>query len=742
MSRADKELTGRVEVPAELLDGVEPPCVDTPAGPAVLTPGEQRRLLHELQVHRIELKAQNEELCRASAELEASRASYQSVVRDLAESRRAEAALRYSEALYRTLFEGAAEGILIAKAETREFQYANPAMCRMLGYTEHELRRLGVTDIHPSECTEQVLADFDSMVHGDVSVVEVPSLCKDGRVIDVSIAATCLVLDGCVMLFGFFSDVTARKQAERELRKNQELLKAIQNLSKVGGWLWDIEQQIMYWTEETYRIHDYAPVDLGTDLQEHITKSLGCCAEVDRPVILAAFMRCVEHGDPYDIEYPFTTHTGRRLWARTSAHAVWEGTRIVKVVGNIIDVTERKQAEQTLLELNACLEYRVAERTLALNQSERRFRALAEASFEGVAISEDGILLDGNSHFARMHGYELAEMIGRPATDFIAPESQSLVRARMASHGNESYEFVGMRKDGSYFPAEVRGRMEDWMGRTVRISTLRDLTESKQAALSLHVLQAEFEQVQRLAFVSEVNAGIIHQISQPLSAMAVNIASVAARLRVCEKQRCELEGCSSLEIIRDIDADIVRMRGIVSQLRALMDPQQPQYEDIDFNHAVTGVLPLLQQKAAVARISLGVELDQELRLVHANAVQVCQVIYNLIHNALEACKDAPPERRRATLTTRALNGDGIEFCVRDAGIGLSPAVAARLFTPFFSTKAGGSGIGLRLSQTIVHAHGGSITGYNNADGVGATFRVVLPYKAPDERRQVMGGDSR
>lgn len=693
MSRADKELTGRVEVPAELLDGVEPPCVDTPAGPAVLTPGEQRRL---------------EEVSRLKSQVFDAAITANSIATP-------DGIIIEANAMFLQVWGCSSREEVVGKP-IADFFRDSDEFARILA----TLGRMGYWE---GDFTAMRAGGTPFVAHGSATVVRD----EKGHIIGYQSAVM---------------DLTEVRQAERELRKNQELLKAIQHLSKVGGWLWDIEQQIMYWTEETYRIHDYAPVDLGTDLQEHITKSLGCCAEVDRPVILAAFMRCVEHGDPYDIEYPFTTHTGRRLWARTSAHAVWEGTRIVKVVGNIIDVTERKQAEQTLLELNACLEYRVAERTLALNQSERRFRALAEASFEGVAISEDGILLDGNSHFARMHGYELAEMIGRPATDFIAPESQALVRARMASHRNESYEFVGMRKDGSYFPAEVRGRMEDWMGRTVRISTLRDLTESKQAAVSLHVLQAEFEQVQRLAFVSEVNAGIIHQISQPLSAMAVNIASVAARLRVCEKQRCELEGCSSLEIIRDIDADIVRMRGIVSQLRALMDPQQPQYEDIDFNHAVTGVLPLLQQKAAVARISLGVELDQELRLVHANAVQVCQVIYNLIHNALEACKDAPPERRRATLTTRALNGDGIEFCVRDAGIGLSPAVAARLFTPFFSTKAGGSGIGLRLSQTIVHAHGGSITGYNNADGVGATFRVVLPYKAPDERRQVMGGDSR
>jgi len=149
---------------------------------------------------------------------------------------------------------------------------------------------------------------------------------------------------------------------------------------------------------------------------------------------------------------------------------------------------------------------------------------------------------------------------------------------------------------------------------------------------------------------------------------------------------------------------------------------------------------LLRQKVDNARVRLVVELDQDLPPVRANAVQMCQVIYNLIHNTFEACKDGPLERRQVLVTTRLLAGEGIELCVRDAGTGMSPAVLARLFTPFSSTKAEGFGIGLRISQTIVEAHGGSIKGYNNADGVGATFRVVLPLKPPSKRRAVLGRD--
>ena len=87
---------------------------------------------------------------------------------------------------------------------------------------------------------------------------------------------------------------------------------------------------------------------------------------------------------------------------------------------------------------------------------------------------------------------------------------------------------------------------------------------------------------------------------------------------------------------------------------------------------------------------------------------------------------AEPERRVVGITTRAVDHGRVEICIRDAGPGIAPEGLPRLFSPFFTTKPNGFGIGLRLSQTIIQAHGGTIEGFNHRDGPGATFRVVLP----------------
>ncbi len=144
--------------------------------------------------------------------------------------------------------------------------------------------------------------------------------------------------------------ITQRKLAEDKLRANEELLNASQRLSKVGGWEWNVETQAMYWTEETYRIHDFSPGEMDPGSAKHIKRSAECYEPKDRPVILAVFQRCVEEGQPYDLERPFTTAKGRRLWIRTTAIPVVESGKVIRVIGNIMDITDRKQVEQALRE--------------------------------------------------------------------------------------------------------------------------------------------------------------------------------------------------------------------------------------------------------------------------------------------------------------------------------------------------------------------------------------------------------
>jgi PAS domain S-box-containing protein len=142
------------------------------------------------------------------------------------ESKRTEEALRASEEKYKTLFESAGEGILIADIETKEFKYANPAICKMLGYSEEQLPRLGIGDIHPKDALEHVISEFEAQARGEkILAIDIPCLRKDGTIIYADINTTKILLDGKECNLGFFTDITERKRAEDALLKNDEEVK-------------------------------------------------------------------------------------------------------------------------------------------------------------------------------------------------------------------------------------------------------------------------------------------------------------------------------------------------------------------------------------------------------------------------------------------------------------------------------------------------------------------------------------
>ncbi len=157
------------------------------------------------------------------------------ISRDITERKEAEVALRDSERRFRTLFEGAAEGIAIADVESRTLGYVNPAICEMLGYTAEELTGMGVQDIHPAEDLPAVFAAFEAQARGEQQLApDIPCLRKDGTVLIADINTAPVELDGQLCLVAFFTDVTERKEAEAERQRLERQLRERQRLASVG----------------------------------------------------------------------------------------------------------------------------------------------------------------------------------------------------------------------------------------------------------------------------------------------------------------------------------------------------------------------------------------------------------------------------------------------------------------------------------------------------------------------------
>ena len=161
---------------------------------------------------------------------------YRGADRDITERKQVEKALRESQERYRVISEGSPHGILMADRKTRQFVYANPCMCRLLGYTEKELLQLGVADIHPKDSLGHVASEFESQVRGEKTLAsELPCLRKDGTVFYADVTSSLVILAaGQECLVGFFADVTERKQAEQQLRERMKELQAFYSLAEIA----------------------------------------------------------------------------------------------------------------------------------------------------------------------------------------------------------------------------------------------------------------------------------------------------------------------------------------------------------------------------------------------------------------------------------------------------------------------------------------------------------------------------
>jgi len=231
----------------------------------------------------------------------------------------------------------------------------------------------------------------------------------------------------------------------------------------------------------------------------------------------------------------------------------------------------------------------------------------------------------------------------------------------------------------------------------------------------------ELAHVVRLSHMSELVAGIAHEVNQPLSAVAT---SAAACRRLVDAGRAGSP--EHLDALKLIESETSRASDVVSRLRAFIAKRESTYETVDVNRLVRRVVGLgrldPQFREAVIRLNLAADLPP----VEVDSVQIQQVLLNLLRNGYEATDGLDGDRRAIEIGTRlGANGD-VEVSVVDRGRGVPDDLVGKTFAPFFTTKSSGMGMGLSISHSIVTAHGGRIWFDSNRPGPGTTFRFTLP----------------
>lgn len=221
----------------------------------------------------------------------------------------------------------------------------------------------------------------------------------------------------------------------------------------------------------------------------------------------------------------------------------------------------------------------------------------------------------------------------------------------------------------------------------------------------------------RLASVGEMASTLAHELNQPL--MAVSNFAVGARALTNDQSHPLL-----VSALDDIVAQSQRASEIVKRVRSFIRPQHNNYEALDLNTVLRHALDLLQPELQRNQVAVQTQLEATLPAVRGDRVLLEQVLVNLVQNAIQALQDLPLSQRTVTVRSR-LRENALHIDVMDTGPGIPPAARAQVFSPFFTTKADGLGLGLNICRTIVEAHGGHIAVQDRAGG-GAVFSFTLP----------------
>lgn len=372
----------------------------------------------------------------------------------------------------------------------------------------------------------------------------------------------------------------------------------------------------------------------------------------------------------------------------------------------------------------------------ALEESERRLNAIFDTAMDAiVTIDRHGVIQSANPAAHEMFGCADDEMVGRnvrmliPAPyghrhdSFLAAYLETGVRKIIGQRRTVE----GLRRDGAVFPLELTVSEALLANGPVFVGVMRDLRPIEAERRRVSALRDELARVSRVNDMGEMAAGLAHEVGQPVAAI-LNFAA-AYRRAVATTGRAP-EG----ELIGKIEAQARRAAEILKRLRGFIEKRPPERQAVEIESLIDDALQLvaLRRRPRILRPPPPPEVEGA--RIFADPIQIEQVLVSLLRNADDALIDTNPAE--IAIETSVVEGGRIRISVADNGAGVAPEAVEELFSPFFTTKILGMGVGLSISKSIVESHGGVI-GYRPNAPCGSIFDFELPIcqaESPSEQR--------
>ena len=494
-----------------------------------------------------------------------------------------------------------------------------------------------------------------------------------------------------------------RRRLEESLRQSQVTLARAQEIARIGTWSVDAVTGAVYWSDEMYRIFGVSPERFSPTLQQIATR-----VHPDDRERASEFVRmALREGAVPHLEHRIVLDNGECRWIRIQAERTEDpGSGPVRLVGTVLDITERKRGEEALRESEE--RYRVLfDRSpipkMLYDEETLRFLAVNEAALEHYGYSRD--------EFLEMH---LANLWS-PGTEPELPSIRELP-AHASVHVNH------LKKDGTTSEVEIFAQRVLLSGRPAGILVAQDITDRTQ-------LEAQLRQAQKMEAVGRLAGGVAHDFNNMLAVIA-GYSELLLLLTDTDDRR-ELQG-PLLEIQKASE----RATRLTRQLLAFSRKQVLSPKVLDVGALVLDFEPMLSRLIG-EDIEVAVRVAPNLHQVKADPGQLEQVLLNLVVNS----RDAMPTGGKITIEVQNAElgpeylkrhpavgtGEYVLLAVTDSGCGMSAETLEHAFEPFFTTKAAehGTGLGLATVFGIVQQSDGHVDLYSEV-GIGTTFKIYLP----------------
>lgn len=606
-----------------------------------------------------------------------------------------------SELRYRSLIDNVPGMVYKANSDwSIDFISGHEQLC---GYSVEEINELDnnwLSVVHPND-KEKILSESETISTKEQSIIQVYRIItKSGEVkwVEDHKKSSFFDTENQFSIDGIVIDITESKMMEKTLIESETRYKYLSENST--DWIWEFDENeiFTYASKAVINILGYTPEEvLGKSAFDFIPSP-------EREKVKKEFVAFKETKKNFSNLLNVNQHkSGRMVFLESSGVPIVDRDGTFRGYRGIDrDISERMRSKEML------------------QQSEEKYRSLSNAALEGIALTENGKIIEINNAACKLSGYTASELIGMQATEMIAPEMRPDVEQKMISGFEQPYDTKCLRKDNSTYPAKIHGKNLHYQGREVRVVTIYDLSDRKK-------LEKEQIKSEKLETATILAGGIAHDFNNLLSLIMGNtelaLSDIGGTSPANEKMQNVMVACEQAV-------------NLTRKFLTLSDAYHPLKETVSVKDLLKRVLSHHTDKE---KLPIDIFIAEDLWKVQIDSEKIVQALNEIVLNAREAidkqghvlvtAENIDQEAKELVLGKNKLSPKYIKISIKDDGPGITEDTINNIFDPYFSTKQRGTqkgmGLGLTLANTIIKKNNGHINLESTVNS-GTNIMIFLP----------------